>query len=435
MEGLSEARTPLADYFSSLLQLSPKGRTREWPSTRHHPDAIHNEAHVPDSLQERPDGDDNSSREELIVKIAQIAPLWKSAPHSGASDPERTLSYLTDELVRRGHEVTLFASADSHASAGLEALGETPFCRAPAHWGRPGETTLADELAFETCADEFDIIRSHVGIHGFPMARRCTTPTLTTLQERLDLPEYVAVFEQFQDLPLVSTSDAQRRPVAWASWQQTIYPGVPSERYRVNLRTGKYLAFLGSLSLEGGLGLAIELSKRAHLPLRVASRPGSTGGFPLSIPMELMMADHGIEWVGELSEEEKNDFLGEALASVCTQDECSGSSGLCVVEALACGTPVLAFQGENAAEMMYDHVTGFACESLNEMVDVLPLVGDLDRRECRGAFEKRFSAERMADQYLRLYERLIGAAKSPRVSGAAVIQRAQTDRQPMMAWS
>ena len=369
------------------------------------------------------------------MKIAQIAPSGDSVLSAGTSDSGRTLSYLTDELVRRGHEVTLFASADSHARPRLEALGEASFCRVPAHWGRTGETTMADEPAFEKCADEFDIIHSHVGIDGFPMARRCATPTLTTLQERLDFPEYVPVFEQFLDLPLVSTSDAQRRPVAWASWQQTIYPGVPSELYRFNLRAGKYLAFLGSLSLEGGLGLAIELSKRAHLPLRVASRPGGTGGFPFSIPIELMIADHGIEWVGELCEKEKNDFLGEALAFVCTQDGCSGSSGLCVVEALACGTPVLAFQGENAAEMIYDHVTGFACESLDEMVDVLPLVGDLDRRECRGAFEKRFSAERMADQYLRLYERLIGAAKSLRMSGASVVQRARTDRQPMTAWS
>jgi glycosyltransferase involved in cell wall biosynthesis len=200
--------------------------------------------------------------------------------------------------------------------------------------------------------------------------------------------------------------------------------------YRFNPRPGKYLAFFGSLSLEGGLGLAIELARRAHLLLRVASPQNGIDACPLSIAIELLIADPGVEWLGELREEEKNDFLGEALAFVCTHDW-PGPSGLCVAEALACGTPVVACHGGNAAEMIYDHATGFTCESLEEMVEVLPLIGDLDRRECRGAFEQRFSAERMADQYLQLYERLIVAAKSPRVFDASVVQAVQTDTRPV----
>lgn len=368
-------------------------------------------------------------REEIIVKIAQIAPLWKSVPPGITSDPERALSYLTDELVRRGHDVTLFASADSCTSAKLEALCATPFCRAPENWGLAGATIMAVEQAFEKHSDEFDIIHSHFGIEGFPMAWRCPIPTLTTLQERLDMPEYVPVFKQFRDLPLVSTSDAQRRPLAWASWQQTIYPGVPSELFRFNPRPGKYLAYIGSLSLEEGLGLAIECARRAHLPLRVASRQDGTEGLPRSIPMELLIADPFVEWLGELCEEEKNDFLGQALALVCTHDW-PGLSGLCVAEALACGTPVVAFHGGNAAEMIYDHVTGFSCESLEEMVEVLPLIGDLDRRECRRTFDKRFSAERMVDHYLRLYERLIGAARSAHLLKASAVERVEADRRP-----
>lgn len=355
------------------------------------------------------------------MKVAQIAPLWKGESPPGTSDPERMLSFLIDELVLRGHEVTLFASADSASSAQPEALCETPVCRAPANWSRTDAMQMAAEPAFGKRADEFDIIHSHFGIDGFPMARRCPTPTLTTLQERLDFPAYIPVFKQFLNLPLVSTSDAQRRPLTWASWQQTIYPGVPSELYSFNPQRGKYLAFFGSLALEEGLGLAIELARRAHIPLRVASQHNGIDGIPLSIPTELLNANPVVEWLGELRDEEKNRFLGEALACVCTH-AWPGPSGLSVAEALACGTPVLAFQEGNAAEMTYDHVTGFACESLEEMVDVLPSIGDIDRRECRGSFEKRFSAERMANQYLRLYERLIGAAGSLRMFDTKAVQ-------------
>lgn len=375
-------------------------------------------------------GEQFRQREKPSMKIAQVAPLWINGLSRGTSDAERALFYLTDELVRRGHEVTLFATAESRTSAKLEALCSTPFCRAPENWSQAGAAILAVKQVFGPRADEFDLIHSHFGIDGFPMAQRCPTPTLTTLQERLDLPEYVPVFEQFRDLPLVSTSDAQRAPLAWASWQRTIYPGVPSELYRFNPRPGKYLAFIGSLSMEEGLGAAIEIARRAHLPLRVASRKDSIDELPLStIPSELLVAGNGVEWLGELTEPAKISFLGGASALVCTQGW-PDASGLCVAEALACGTPVVAFHGGQAREMIYDHVTGFACDSLDEMFHVLPLVKDLDRKACRNVFEKRFSVERMADQYVHLYERLIAAASHRRFS-ASIAQAVQTDRRPM----
>ena len=364
------------------------------------------------------------------MKIAQIAPLWNNVPSRGPLDGERALSYLTEELVRRGHEVMLFASADSRTSATLEVLCSTPLDRTPENWSRAGAAILAVEQVFGPRANEFDLIHSHFGIDGFPMAQRCPSPTLTTLQERLDLPEYVPVFKQFRDLPLVATSDAQRAPLAWASWQRTIYPGVPSELYRFNPRPGKYLAFIGSLSMGEGLGAAIEIARRAHLPLRVASRQDSIDWLPLSIPSKLLVAGNGVEWLGELTEPDKISFLGEALALVCTQGG-PDASGLCAAEALACGTPVISFHGGNAAEMMYDHVTGFACDGLDEMVDVLSLVRDLDRKACRNLFEKRFSVERMADQYVHLYERLIASAASHRRFSASIAQAAHTDLHPM----
>ncbi|MDO9119279.1 MAG: glycosyltransferase [Nitrospira sp.] len=363
------------------------------------------------------------------MKIAQIAPLWNRLPSDGLSDAERTVSYLIDELVRRGHAVTLFASADARTSAKLEPFGAAPFSQGPANWGRASAAVLVLEQVFGPRAHEFDIIHSHFGVDGFPLAQPCATPTLATVVERLDAPEYSAAFTPFQDLPLVSTSHAQRRPLAWAPWEQTIYPGVPAELYRFHPWPGQYLAFIGSLSMDGGLGLAIEIARRAHLLLRVASRQDHTDAFPLSIPMELLSAGNGVEWVGALTEEETHDFLGNALALVCAQDG-PHASGLCVAEALACGTPVLAFHGSPAAEMIYDHVTGFACESLEEMIEMVPLIGDIDRRECRGAFEKRLSAERMTDQYLDLYARLTGAAPSHREDGAAG-RMAQADRRPV----
>lgn len=229
------------------------------------------------------------------MKIAQIAPLWERVSSRETSEPERELSYLVEELVSRGHEVTLFASADSQTSANLNAICTTPFYRATSGWNQAAARMRAIEQAFGKC-EKFDIIHSHVGIDGFPMAWRCVTPTLTTIQHRLDWPEYIPVFKQYRSLSLVSTSNAQRRPLAWASWQQTIYPGVPSDSYRFNPRPGKYLAFLGSLSLDQGLGPAIELAKRAQLPLRVASRLSSSERLPLSIPTELLVPNQGIEW-------------------------------------------------------------------------------------------------------------------------------------------
>jgi len=364
------------------------------------------------------------------MKIAQIAPLWESVLPLNASDSERALMYLSDELVRRGHEVTLFAHAESPTSAGVEALCEPQCYRAPENWSRAGAMITAAEQAFAQRAHEFDIIHSHFGIDGFPMALRCPTPTLTTLQERLDLPEYVAVFKQFHGLPLVSTSEAQRQPVAWASWLRTIYPGVPSELYHFHQRPGQYLAFIGSLSMDGGLGVAIEIARRARILLRVASRPNHADALPLSMPMELLIAGNGVEWVGALTDEETHDFLGNALALVCTRHG-PNSSELCVAEALACGTPILALQGDAAAELIYDHITGFACESLEEMIETVPVIKNIDRRECRGAFEKRLSAERMTDQYLDLYEQLTQVTNSFGRKGAAAGTMVQDDRWPV----
>jgi glycosyltransferase involved in cell wall biosynthesis len=313
--------------------------------------------------------------------------LWNNVPSHGSSDGERALLYLTDELVRRGHEVTLFASADSRTNARLQVLCSTPCCRAPENWSRAGAAILAVEQVFGTAFQWPSAVQPR-------RSRPYTTGSICRSMFRCSNN-----FETSRLLPRLILC------------QQTIYPGVPAELYRFNPRPGKYLAFIGSLSMGKGLGMAIEIARRAHLPLRVASRQNSIDGLPLSIPSKLLVAGNGVDWLGELTEPQKISFLGGALALVCTQGGPDASS-LCIAEALACGTPVVAFRGGQAAEMIYDHVTGFACDSFDEMVYALPLVRDIDRKACRNVFEKRFSVERMTDQYIYLYERLIASAAS-----------------------
>jgi len=337
------------------------------------------------------------------MKIAQVAPVWESIPPQRYGRTERAISYLTEALVRRGHEVTLFAAGDSSTSATLHAI--CPSSLRANHLLFPDAVvSLLLERAFGTHAGSFDLIHSHIELLGFPLARRCPTPVLTTLHSRLDLPELVPAFQQFCELPLVSVSDAQRHPMPLGNWQATIHYGLPRDLYSMHARPGTYLAFLGRISPESGLEQAIQLAKRTDMPIRIAAKvnPADRDYFQQIAPL----LEHPlVEYVGEITDEEKNDFLGEAYALTCPY-EGPEPFGLVMIEALACGTPVLAYRRGTALEIVDDGYTGYLCDTLSEMQKAIMCASTLDRHRCRAVFEKRFTAERMADNYLALYQLL-----------------------------
>jgi glycosyltransferase involved in cell wall biosynthesis len=339
------------------------------------------------------------------MKIAQVAPLRDSVPPQRHGGMERIVSYLTEELVRLGHEVTLFAAGGSSTSAALSVACSSSLRSTPKISCPEAPYVLLLERAFGTYAREFDLIHSHIDLLGFPLARRCGRPVLSTLYGRLDLPELIPVFRKFSELPVVSVSETQRCPVPWINWQGTIHHGLPRQLYSMHPNPGRYLAFLGRISPGGGVEQAVELAKRAGMPIRIAARvePADRNYFE---HIASLFEHPLVEYVGEITDEEKNDFLGEAYALICPID-LPEPFNLVLIEALACGTPVLAYRRGAIPEIVDHGVGGYLCDSLDEMVETVARVPALDRRRCREVFEKRFSVERMAQDYLSLYRRSV----------------------------
>jgi len=345
------------------------------------------------------------------MKIAQVAPLWESVPPQLYGGTERIVSYLTEELVRLGHDVTLFASGDSVTAAKLRAASPRSLRLATGPVNRDAPFVLMMEEAFGQYAAEFDIIHSHLDFLSFPLSRRCQTPVVTTLHGRLDLPEIMPIFNEYTDMSVVSISDAQRAPLPQAKWEATIHHGLP-DLYTFHPNPGSYLAFLGRISPEKCPDHAIEVAKRVGMPLRIAAKvdPADRGYFEAQIERLL---DHPlVEYVGEITDAEKCDFLGDAAAVVCPYDW-PEPFGLVLIEALACGTPVLAYRRGSIPEILEDGVTGFICENVEEMVAAIARLPLIDRRRCRESFEQRFTARRMAEEYVGLYERMAAVQTRP----------------------
>ena len=338
------------------------------------------------------------------MKIAQVAPLWESVPPQCYGGTERIVSYLTEELVRLGHDVTLFATADSVTAAKLEAIYPTALRLAKGLNCKEAPIFLELERAFGTKSREFDLIHSHVDITGFPFARRCRTPVLTTLHGRLDLPELLPMFQEFPEMPVNSISNAQRRPVGWLNWQETVYHGLPADLYSFHPQSGKYLAFLGRISPEKRPDHAIALAKHAGMPLRIAAKVDPVDREYFETQIEPLLDHPLVEYVGEITDEEKNDFLGDAYALVCPYDW-PEPFGIVLIEALACGTPVLAYNRGSIPEVIEHGTTGIVCEDLSEMMGALESVARIDRARCRENFDRRFTVQRMVQDYLKVYER------------------------------
>jgi len=339
------------------------------------------------------------------MRIAQVSPLYESVPPKYYGGTERIVSYLTEELVRQGHEVTLFASADSVTRAHLispckRSLRLDKDCIDPiAHH------ILLLEQVFQM-ADEFDIIHFHIDYIHFPLFRRCHTPHLTTLHGRLDIRDIAPLYQEFREIPVVSISNAQQRQMPWLNWMGTVYHGLPKDLYRLHEVPGKYLAFLGRISPEKRPDRAIKIAERAGMELKMAAKVDKADKEYFETVIRPMLNSPFVEFIGEIREGEKDEFLGNAYALLFPIDW-PEPFGLVVIEAMACGTPVIAWRCGSVPEVIRDGINGFIVDSLEEAVKAVERTRYLKRRVCRKIFEQRFTATRMAKDYLCLYEEAI----------------------------
>jgi glycosyltransferase involved in cell wall biosynthesis len=347
------------------------------------------------------------------LRIAQVAPLSESVPPKLYGGTERVVSVLSNELVRQGHQVTLFASGDSQTTATLVA----PCARAQRLVGcvdpLAAHMLMLEQVAQRT--DEFDVIHYHVAPLHFPLARRMATPHVTTLHGRLDLPDVVPLYAEFSELPLVSISEAQRAPLPRQNWVGTVYHGLPERDFRFRAESGSYLAFLGRIAREKRVDRAIEIAKACGWPLKIAAKidPSDLAYFKQEIAP---LMDHPlVEFIGEIDDSRKSVFLGKARALLFPIDW-PEPFGLVMIESLACGTPVVAFRGGSVAEVIEHGTTGFVVDDLKQAIDATLRTHTLDRRACRDAFTRRFSAARMTSSYVRLYRELTSSA-----AGAGIV--------------
>ncbi len=337
------------------------------------------------------------------MRIAQIAPLIESVPPKLYGGTERVVAYLTEALIDLGHEVTLFASGDSSTRARLISTAPRALRLHPV--AMPQLYTLAMIERVRQLAYEFDILHFHeVDFLHFPVFRDQRDRTITTFHGRLDLPDLDLLARTFPDMPAVSISNAQRTPLPGLGWIGTVYHGLPSDLLALSTEPKGYLVFLGRISPEKGPDTAIRIARRAGLPLRIAAKVDRADQEYFNHVIRPLLREPGIEFLGEIGEAEKAELLGGALAMLFPIDW-PEPFGLVMIEAMACGTPVVAFRRGSVPEVLEDGVTGLIVENEKEAVACLERVPMLDRCAIRREFERRFTADRMAHDYLRLYWR------------------------------
>ena len=344
-------------------------------------------------------------RAKKPMRIAQVAPLYESVPPRLYGGTERVVSWITEELVAMGHDVTLFASGDSITNARL-----VPVCPRALRLDRDCKDPLAHHVILMDqvfrAAPHFDLIHMHVDYLHFPLSKRSEVPCVSTLHGRLDLPDLVPIYQAFREQPLVSISDAQRAPLPWANWKGTVRHGMPKELLSFSEGEGKYLAFLGRISPEKGVTDAIEIARRAGIPLKIAAKVDHADLAYFENQVKPLLKGSLVEFIGEIGNEEKNEFLGNAAALIFPIDW-PEPFGLVMIEALACGTPVIAYPRGSVPEIIVDGNTGFVVAGSDQAVDAVKRLGEIDRNRCRQHFERNFTAERMAHEYVDIYERLV----------------------------
>jgi glycosyltransferase involved in cell wall biosynthesis len=338
------------------------------------------------------------------MRICQIAPLAESVPPKLYGGTERVVAWLIDELINLGHEVTLFASGDSVTMARLNAVWPRAL-----RLGRPRTDPMAVQAALleevARTAAEFDVIHAHIDWLHLPLLSRLGTPFLTTCHGRMDLPGFPDVIGRFPAAPFVSISDNQRVPLREAKWIGTVYHGLPVNLYEPSFERGLYLAFLGRLTAEKGPEAAIRIARAAGMPLHIAAKvPRGERGY-FKERLEPQVDGKQIQLTGEVNDETKRQFLAGAAALLFPIDW-PEPFGLVMIEAMACGTPVIAFKAGSVPEVVDDGITGFVVSSEEEANQAIARLGELDRQRVRAHFEKRFTARRMAEEYLRHYDAL-----------------------------
>ncbi len=349
------------------------------------------------------------------MRIAQVAPLFESVPPRLYGGTERVVSYLTEELVRQGHDVTLFATGDSLTSATLvpaceRALWQDPECRETL----PHHMRLM-ELVFRE-AHRFDVIHFHCDYVHFPLLRYHRTPAVTTLHGMVRRHDLEPLFRSYPEVPLVSISDDQRRPIPWANWQATVYHGLPKGLHTFRQDPEEYLLFIGRISPEKRLDRAIEIARRSGRKLKVAAKiyHEDRAYYRSSIEPMLASSQSFVEFVGEVGGKDKNNLIGNAYALVFPIDW-PEPFGLVMIEALACGTPLIAWHNGSVPEIVEQGRTGFIVDNIDDAVRAVRNAGNLSRAACRASFEDRFDAVCMASNYERVYRRLLGHADDAHV--------------------
>jgi glycosyltransferase involved in cell wall biosynthesis len=364
-------------------------------------------------------------RTSAPLRIAQVSPLYESVPPKLYGGTERVVSYLTEELVRQGHEVTLFASGDSFTSARLipcspKSLRLDPDCIDQiAH-----QFVTLDNVVEHVTQDEFDVVHFHIDYFHFPISRAYHIPHLTTLHGRLDLPDLQPLYARYPEMPVVSISNAQRKPLPFANWIGNVYHGLPADALTAGNGAGKYLAFIGRVCPEKRVDRAIEIALRTGLPLKIAAKVDRADREYYESKIKPMLGQPGIEFIGEIREDQKSEFLGNASALLFPIDW-PEPFGLAVIEAMACGTPTLAFRCGSVPEIVTPGASGQIVETVDEAVAAMENLLKMDRSAVRRTFEDRFTASRMARDYVSLYRSIATASETSVHESAAALSMPQ----------
>lgn len=350
------------------------------------------------------------------MKIAQVAPLIESVPPKAYGGTERIVSYLSDTLVDMGHEVALYASGDSRTRARLVPVVERSLRLDPRHPDWLAWTLMMVDRVFES-ASRFDIIHFHIDHVHFPLARRCKTPCVTTLHGRQDLPDLPPLYRHFREQPVVSISDSQREPLPDAHWCATVHHGVPMDLYEFHPNPDNYFAFVGRISPEKRVDRAIEIAIACGVPLRIAAKVDAADRDYFERAIRPLLHHPLVDFVGEIQEPDKNEFIGQASALLFPIDW-PEPFGLVMIEAMACGTPVISYPCGSVPEVLQHGVSGFIVNDQQQAIAAARRIDRIDRRRCRQSFEQRFSSSVMAERYLDVYRSLIKPARAAPAFGA-----------------